>query len=70
MLRFVREDGGAWAADPAARLTGRGAYVCSPQCMERLKKNSKYRGLMSVNIVQADWPSPALRGRDYTNDNG
>jgi len=59
MLRFVREDGGAWAADPAARRSGRGAYLCSPQCMERLKKNTKYRGLMSARIVRADWPNPA-----------
>lgn len=56
MLRFVREAGGAWAADPAARSAGRGAYVCSPQCMERLKKNTKYRGLLSAHTAPADWP--------------
>ena len=35
---------GRWSADPVARSDGRGAYLCSPQCVERVKKNKKYKG--------------------------
>jgi len=33
---------------------GRGAYVCSSECKEKLKKNKRYRGLVEVG-----WPSTA-----------
>ena len=56
MLRFVRDGGGAWSVDAAARRTGRGAYLCSAQCMERLKKNTKYRGILSAVVPPAAWP--------------
>jgi uncharacterized protein len=51
LVRFVRISTGGWQADPAARLAGRGAYVCSRACKEKLRKNKRYRGL-----VEVDWP--------------
>jgi predicted RNA-binding protein YlxR (DUF448 family) len=54
LVRFVRHPEGGWQADPAARLVGRGAYLCSPECKETLKKNKRYRGLVEVS-----WPEEA-----------
>ncbi len=44
LKRFVRTPSG-WVADPAGTAFGRGAYVCSPECMQGLKKNKRYRAL-------------------------
>lgn len=63
LVRFVRLPEGGWQADPAARLAGRGAYVCSPACKEMLKKNKRYRGLVEVS-----WPSPAAHERSIRED--
>jgi predicted RNA-binding protein YlxR (DUF448 family) len=54
-MRFVRNPDAGWRADPAARLAGRGAYVCSKACKEKLGKNKRYRGL-----VEVDWPEETL----------
>lgn len=50
-MRFVRIPDVGWRADPAARSPGRGAYVCSTACKEKLAKNKRYRGLVEVT-----WP--------------
>lgn len=34
-----------WVADASGSLPGRGAYICSAQCAERVKKNKRYRSL-------------------------
>jgi uncharacterized protein len=55
LMRFVRNPDSGWRADPAARLAGRGAYVCSKACKEKLGKNKRYRGLVEVH-----WPEETL----------
>lgn len=57
LLRFVRSPDGQWTPDPATRREGRGAYLCSPQCVERVKKNKKYKGLGSATVTPGDWPT-------------
>jgi predicted RNA-binding protein YlxR (DUF448 family) len=44
MARFVKS-GGGWQADRLRRQPGRGAYICSPDCAERARKNKRYPGL-------------------------
>jgi predicted RNA-binding protein YlxR (DUF448 family) len=44
LTRFVRS-GEQWQADPGGRGTGRGAYLCSPECAQAVKKNKRYRAL-------------------------
>ena len=55
LVRFVRDAGGGWQVDRAARLAGRGAYLCSAACKEKVKKNKRYRGLVEVS-----WPEEII----------
>jgi uncharacterized protein len=57
LLRFVRSQQGSWLVDPPAREPGRGAYLCSPECMERLKKNKRYKGLLTAEVLRGQWPT-------------
>jgi predicted RNA-binding protein YlxR (DUF448 family) len=60
LVRFVRGHD-AWLADGGrARAPGRGAYLCSPACAERAKKNKRYGGLGAA-ASGIEWKS-ALRG--------
>lgn len=52
LVRFVRGDDG-WSADPDQTAPGRGAYLCSPECLIHTKKNKKYKGLSLVSIPNA-----------------
>ncbi len=63
LLRFVRVADGRWSADPEARSDGRGAYLCSPQCVERVKKNKKYKGLATADIPPTAWPD-TMKGNE------
>lgn len=45
LQRFVRTVAQDWVADPAGRLFGRGAYLCSAECAERVKRNKRYKTL-------------------------
>ncbi len=46
LVRYVRGgDGGAWRRDRRRRAPGRGAYLCSPACAVRVRKNRRYPGL-------------------------
>lgn len=44
MVRFTRGTHG-WIPDERARHPGRGAYLCSAKCAERVAKNKRYPGL-------------------------
>jgi predicted RNA-binding protein YlxR (DUF448 family) len=41
-----------WVADASGTLPGRGAYICSAQCAERVKKNKRYRALSVVATME------------------
>jgi hypothetical protein len=48
LMRFVHGEGG-WATDPDGRKPGRGAYLCSPECAQAVKKNKRYRALADLS---------------------
>ncbi len=50
MRRFVRHSEG-WRADGQGKQAGRGAYLCSHACAEKVIKNKRFPGL--ANIAQA-----------------
>ncbi|GAC1414742.1 MAG: hypothetical protein NVSMB5_03040 [Candidatus Velthaea sp.] len=51
LRRFVKGAAG-WAADTTRRAEGRGTYLCSRACAERVAKNKRYPGLSSMALVQ------------------
>jgi len=51
LRRFTRQNGG-WAADTSKRRDGRGAYLCSRACAQRVAKNKRYPGLSIEALVQ------------------
>ena len=39
LLRIARSEDGQLAADPAGKLSGRGAYICKdPECLKKARK--------------------------------
>lgn len=50
LVRFVRDQAGAWHPEPQGkpRGRGRGAYLCSHECIGRVSKNKRYPGLASA----------------------
>jgi predicted RNA-binding protein YlxR (DUF448 family) len=48
--RFVQRDAG-WVADGARRGEGRGTYLCSAACAERVVKNKRFPGLASAAMT-------------------
>ena len=57
MLRFVRDTEGQWVADRAARRPGRGAYLCSAECAQTVRKNKRYKGLAAAPVASDAWPA-------------
>ncbi len=51
LRRFTRRDG-RWVADGGNRNDGRGAYLCSRACAERVAKNKRYPGLHVEALLQ------------------
>ena len=59
LLRFVHDAQGQWVPDPKSRKPGRGAYLCSAQCAQTVKKNKRYKGLAAVPVAPDAWPAKA-----------
>jgi predicted RNA-binding protein YlxR (DUF448 family) len=51
LRRFVRSSG-RWVADGARRADGRGAYLCSRACAERVAKNKRFPGFSVEALLQ------------------
>jgi predicted RNA-binding protein YlxR (DUF448 family) len=51
LRRFTRH-AGCWIADPGSRSEGRGTYLCSRQCAERVAKNKRYPGFSVEALLQ------------------
>ena len=51
LRRFVRQ-GDRWLADRGKRREGRGAYLCSRECAERVAKNKRYPGFSVEALLQ------------------
>jgi predicted RNA-binding protein YlxR (DUF448 family) len=51
LARFVRTPDG-WRPDSRGgrKQAGRGAYLCSPQCVQRAVKNKRYPGLGTAAV--------------------
>ena len=58
LLRFVRAADG-WTRDAArSRAPGRGAYLCSKRCAERVARHKRYPGLARA-AEGAIWDAPS-----------
>ena len=51
LRRFSRQDG-RWIADGGKRHTGRGVYLCSRACAQRVAKNKRYPGFSVEALLQ------------------
>jgi predicted RNA-binding protein YlxR (DUF448 family) len=51
LRRFTRR-AGRWVADTQGRQAGRGVYLCSRACAERVAKNKRYPGFSVEALVQ------------------
>jgi predicted RNA-binding protein YlxR (DUF448 family) len=51
LRRFTRRDS-RWVADTGKRKEGRGAYLCSRECAQRVAKNKRYPGLSIEALLQ------------------
>jgi len=57
LVRFVQRPDG-WRPDVSVpRAPGRGAYVCSPECAARARKNRRYPGLADA-AETIEWALP------------
>ncbi len=59
LLRIVRTTDGVIAFDPTGRVAGRGAYVCSAQCLEAAVKHGKLTRALRTKIGEHDCESIA-----------
>ena len=53
LMRIVRTDEGAHY-DPSGRTAGRGAYVCSPECLEKAFASRKLQRALRCGIERSD----------------
>jgi predicted RNA-binding protein YlxR (DUF448 family) len=51
LRRFTRTAAG-WIADAGKRRDGRGVYLCSRECAERVAKNKRYPGFSREALLQ------------------
>jgi predicted RNA-binding protein YlxR (DUF448 family) len=51
LRRFTRQ-AGRWIADGGKRSDGRGAYLCSRACAQRVAKNKRYPGFSVEALLQ------------------
>ncbi len=51
LRRFTRRNGN-WVADRNKRAEGRGIYLCSRDCAQRVAKNKRYPGLHVEALLQ------------------
>jgi predicted RNA-binding protein YlxR (DUF448 family) len=50
LRRFTRVHG-EWRPDTGRRADGRGAYICSLACAQRVAKNKRFTGLAAVAVA-------------------
>jgi len=51
LRRFIRRES-RWIADRGKRQDGRGAYLCSRDCAQRVAKNKRYAGFSGEALLQ------------------
>lgn len=70
LFRIVRKADGGIAFDPSGRLPGRGAYVCSPDCLADALKARKLQRALRVAIGQEDMDMIASQLGDAYDEEG
>ena len=55
LFRIVRRAEGGAAFDASGRLSGRGAYVCSPSCFVAAQKNGKLDRALRTKVSKDDY---------------
>lgn len=53
--RIVRSPEGVVSFDATGRLSGRGAYVCSPACFEAASKKRKFDRALKTSLSAEDY---------------
>lgn len=54
LLRVVRTPEGTVVFDPAGRMNGRGAYVCSVACLEKAMKTKRLDSALRTKLTEED----------------
>lgn len=54
LYRVVRTKDGAVAFDATGRVAGRGAYVCSPACLQTALAGKKLQRALKANVEKDD----------------
>jgi uncharacterized protein len=52
LRRFTRDPDGRWVVDGGRRRDGRGTYLCSAACAQRVAKNKRYPGFSVEAMIQ------------------
>ncbi len=60
LVRIVRKPDGTVVADGTGRLAGRGAYVCSVDCLAQASKKAKVARALKVSSDGVDWEGIAI----------
>lgn len=67
LFRLVRSEDGSVCFDPTGKKAGRGAYICSPECLEEAIKTKRLGKALRTTIDQENYEriagdmEPALR---------
>jgi predicted RNA-binding protein YlxR (DUF448 family) len=64
LTRLALAAGGEAVLDPAGRAGGRGAYVCSPACLDLARRRGGLARAFRARVTAA--PDPSLLGADIT----
>jgi predicted RNA-binding protein YlxR (DUF448 family) len=55
LLRVVRPPDGAVSFDPTGRAPGRGAYICSLECLEKARKEGRLARSLKTTMMKDDY---------------
>ncbi len=55
LVRVVRAPDGSMSLDRTGKKPGRGAYVCSAQCLTRLRKSKRLEHTLETSIPDEVW---------------
>ena len=54
LMRIVRRADGSVESDPTGRIPGRGAYVCSVDCLTKALASRKLQRALKTNVTDDD----------------
>lgn len=59
LYRIVRDSAGHVSFDASGRAAGRGAYVCSEECFNKVRKSRKLESALRVSVSKEDYEAIA-----------